>query len=729
MSTGDLRQNLQSAISLHQAGKLDGAAKLYRLILERDPDNLQALHCLGLLEAGTGHLQRAKSLVARALEIQPTNIQVLENYATILFQSQEYAGALEICRRALQSSKNSVACLYVSAIALYKLNRLEESVGEFDRLLALAPNHVAAINERGSVLAEMKKYDTALASFQSALSLDPHYVGAHLNIGNLYALLRRYDEAVAAYGKAVRLKPDLADAWLGCGNVHVRLKRYNDALAAFDKALAINPELAGAWLGRGNVFAELKRYDAAFPAFDKALTLKPGGPFAEGARLHAKMRLCDWSNFEVESAHLEASIQDGIPTSPFAVLATSSSPEIQCRCAGVFSRTEYPRADRPLWRGERYNHRRIRVAYLSADFGDHPVSFLMAGVLEHHDRRHFETIAISYSPTTSSDLSTRVGRSFDQFIDVKDRSDAEVAEMIRGLEVDIAVDLMGHTSNSRAAILAHRSSPVQINYLGYPGTSGADYIDYIVADRWVIPEERQQYYAEKVIYLPDTFQANDSERKIADLPPSRAAAGLPETGFVFCAFNNSYKITPRIFDVWMRLLQKVGGSVLWLLADNATVECNLKKEAERRGVDAARLIFAPRIPYADYLARYELADLCLDTLPFNAGTTASDALWAGLPLLTCSGEAFASRMAGSLLRAIGLPELVTDSLTDYERLGGELANDRELMASVRAKLARNRSDHALFDTERFTRHLEAAFAAAHGRAQAGLPPGSILVPR
>jgi predicted O-linked N-acetylglucosamine transferase (SPINDLY family) len=727
MSTADNRQKLRTAIAFHQAGRLQSAAKIYRQILESEPDNFQALHCFGLVEASAGHLQRAKSLVGRALEIEPADAQALQNYATILCQLQEYDDALQVSRRCLQINPSSIACLYASAIALYKLKRLEESIGQFEGLLAVAPNHIAAINERGSVLAEMRKYEAALASFHKVLSLEPRYVGAHLNIGNVYGLLRRYDEAIGAYGDALTLQPDLADAWLGCGNVHVRRKRYDDALLAFEKALALKPDLAGAWLGRGNVFAALRRYGDALTAFDKAFTLKPDDPFAEGARLHAKMRLCDWSNFDAECAHLEASIRAGVPTSPFAVLAASASAQIQVQCASVFSGTEYPGADAPLWRGDRYNHRRIRLAYLSADFGEHPISFLLAGVFERHDRTRFETVAISYKAPEPSDVSVRVRDSFDQFIDVQERSDAQVASLIKDLEIDIAVDLMGHTSNSRTAILAHRPAPVQINYLGYPGTMGAEYIDYIIGDRWVIPEAHRQFYTEKVISLPNTFQANDSGRKISELCPSRAAAGLPENAFVFCAFNNSYKITPHTFDVWMRLLQRVPGSVLWLLADNPTVEGNLSMEAEGRGVDAARLIFAPRIPYADYLARYRLADLCLDTLPFNAGTTASDALWAGLPLVTCTGEAFASRMAASLLRAIGMPEMVADSMADYEALAAKLAGDPELMASIRMKLVHNRLSQPLFDTALFTRHLEAGFSAAHERAQAGLAPDHIVV--
>jgi predicted O-linked N-acetylglucosamine transferase (SPINDLY family) len=340
---------------------------------------------------------------------------------------------------------------------------------------------------------------------------------------------------------------------------------------------------------------------------------------------------------------------------------------------------------------------------------------LLAGVFERHDRKRFETIAISLETDNSSEMLSRLKGSFDRFIDASKQNDIEVARLLRALEVDIIVDLMGNTQNSHPAILAHRPSPIQVNYLGYPGTTGADYIDYIIADRFAIPGAQQQHYSEKVIYLPDTFQANDSKRHISDRTPSRADAGLPANAFIFCAFNNTYKITPTLFDVWMRLLREIDGGVLWLLGANPHAERNLKKEAESRGVHSARLVFASRIAYSDYLARYRLADLFLDTFPFNAGTTASDALWAGLPLVTCSGETFASRMAGSLLGAIGIPEMITHSMTDYEALASKFARDPTFRASIKAKLDRNRLTCPLFDTERFTRHLEAAYVTIRQR--------------
>ena len=351
----------------------------------------------------------------------------------------------------------------------------------------------------------------------------------------------------------------------------------------------------------------------------------------------------------------------------------------------------------------------------------------MAGLFEKHDRERFETIAMSFLPEDPSATGQRVKAAFSRFVDVSRASDREVAGLMRELEVDIAVDLMGFTADNRTAIFAHRAAPIQVNYLGFPATMGADYIDYIIADRFVIPEDKRAYCSEQVVYLPESFQANDDQRKIGETIPTRLEAGLPETGFVFCSFNNSYKINPAIFDVWMRLLKTVAGSVLWLVADSLSVQNNLRREAGKRDVEASQLIFAPRLPYADHLARFRLADLFLDTLPFNAAATASDALWAGVPVLTCAGEAFASRIAGSLLNAVGLPDLITYSMEDYEALALKLATTPAMLSELRARLARNRTTHPLFDTDRFRRHIEAAYITMWERVQRGEPPVSFAV--
>jgi predicted O-linked N-acetylglucosamine transferase (SPINDLY family) len=381
-----------------------------------------------------------------------------------------------------------------------------------------------------------------------------------------------------------------------------------------------------------------------------------------------------------------------------------------------------------LWRGEIYAHDRIRIAYLSADLHDHATAHLMAGLFEMHDKSRFETTAVSFGPDDRSDLRRRLKNSFEHFLDVRADSDQAVAELVRQREIDIAVDLKGFSQNARPGIFARRAAPVQVNYLGYPGNLGADYFDYIIADETIIPDDRRQFYSEQVVWLPDSYQANDSQRQIAATTPTREQCGLPGTGFVFCCFNNTIKIMPEMFDIWMRLLTDVDGSVLWLIDGNATASANLRREAERRGVSAARLIFAPRVALAEHLARHRNADLFLDIVPCNAHTTASDALWAGVPVLTYLGGTFAGRVAASLLKAAGLPELVATSLEQYEAMALALARDPGRLASIKEKLARNRGTCPLFNTRRFTRHIEAAYVTMWEQSQRGQRPSGFAVP-
>lgn len=720
-------ERLKKAVLLHQQGNLPDAAKHYRQLIEEDPRNFQALHFLGVIESVFGNMEQARTLMARSLNVRPQNIQFIENYATILFQSGDYKSALETCRQGLQLNDANAGLLYVAAISSFKLNQLEESLQQFDRLLSIQPNHIAAINERGTVLAELRQYPAAFASFETALRLNPNYPEALLNIANLYATLDCHDEAAAGYGRALALKPDLADAWLGLGNVFFVLTRLDDASAAYGKALALKPDLAGAWHGRGNVAFEFKRYDEALAAYAKALEIKPDFAEAASARLHTKMHLCDWTDYESECERLISSVRNGrVTTSPFAILGIPTTSADHLQCAKRYVADKYP-ARPPVWQGERYNHDRIRIAYLSTDYRIHAIAYLVSELLELHDRTKFEVIGISLGPDDHSDMRTRIAESFDQFHDMRGKSDQEAAQIMRRLEIDIAVDLNNYSGMCRPGILAHRPAPVQASYLGYPSTMGADFIDYAIVDKFVLPDDQQKYWTEKFVYMPDSYLVHDTKtkRNMPHTPPTRAEAGLPDNAFVFCCFNNAFKITPPVFQVWMRLLKAVEGSVAWLSSAGAPAQLNLRNEAERAGVDPDRLIVAPRLDRVeDHLSRHRAADLFLDTLPYNAHTTAADALWAGLPVVTCAGETFPARVAGSLLHAIGLPELVTNRLQDYEALALQLAHDPARLMAIKTKLARNRDTHALFDTARFTRHLEAAYdemVARHRRGEAPAP--------
>jgi protein O-GlcNAc transferase len=518
-------------------------------------------------------------------------------------------------------------------------------------------------------------------------------------------------------------------AQVGRGYVFYLLGRLDEAMAAYDKALAVRPDMAEAWGGRGNVSISRKRFDDAFFAYDKAFSFNPDLTSVEGARLHCKMHICDWHNLDEERENLIASVRSHkVNTTPFAFLGISRTSEDQMKCAELWISRNYPAKAR-AWRGDRYDHDRIRVAYVSADFGDHPVSYLMAGVFEAHDRKRFETIAISLGPDDSSEARKRLVAAFDRFIDVRSRSNEDVASLLRELEIDIAVDLMGHTAGARTAIFENRAAPIQVNYLGYPGTMGAGFMDYLISDPTLIPPAQRKDYLEKIAYLPDSYMPNDdSKRIISDRIFERAEFGLPKNGFVFCCFNNSYKLTPDVFDGWARILKAVEASVLWLSVANPLAMANLKKEISARGVDPDRLVFARQVAAsADHLARLRLADLFLDTLPYNAHTTASDALWAGLPVLTQIGGTFAGRVAASLLNALGLTELVTHSQGAYETAAIELATNPARLALIKDKLARNRLSAPLFNTRTFTRNIEAVYAAMHARFQAGLPPDHIQI--
>jgi len=456
------------------------------------------------------------------------------------------------------------------------------------------------------------------------------------------------------------------------------------------------------------------------------LALKSDVRFVKGDRLHIKLQLSDWTNLDAEVSDLIAAVRaHEAATPPYEFLAVATAPEDQL----IGSRqalAEQP-ARPAVWRGERYAHDRIRIGYLSADLREHPVARLAAGLFEAHDKSRFETIAFSSGPDDGSDLRHRIKSAFEDFVDVQRLSDSDLAALIRRREIDILVDLTGFTLAGRFGVLARRPAPIQVNFLGYPATMGAAWMDYIIADRTIIPAEHFQFYGERVVWLPDTYQANDDKSQTAERLPTRTECGLPENAFVFCCFNNMFKINPQIFAVWMRLLAAKADSVLWLLKTNATAERNLRREAKRRGIAADRLIFAPRIAVGDHLARHQQADLFLDTLPYNAHTTASDALRAGLPLVTCLGETFAGRVAASLLKAVGLPELITTSLKDYEELALKLARDPALVRSIRDRLGRNRDACRLFDTLRFTRHIESAYEAMWQAHQDGRAPAAFAV--
>lgn len=631
--------------------------------------------------------------------------------------------------------------LYEQAMAAQAAGRLADAASAWRALAALTGAGEAHVNH-GNVLAKLGQKDAALAAYDAALARDPRLLAALFNRANLLAALGRMAEALADYDRALVVRADMAGIWnnrgvalralsdhagalasfqraaaLDGGHVNALtniaialndLNRHDEALAAADRALAVRPGFAEALYVKGTILTACARHGEALAQYEAALAADARHPRALNGAAAAALALCDWPRVDVYRPRLEAAVLDGSAlVQPFTLLGYGAAPALQRQCAERWMTRAAP-VQAPLWRGETYNHDRIRLAYLSADFHQHPTAALMVELFERHDRTRFEITAMSFGPDDGSAMRARLVQAFDHFHDVRGQSDAQVARAMRDAQIDIAIDLNGHTLNGRPGILAWRPAPLAVNYLVYPGTTGAPFIDVILADDIVLPAGQQAFYSEAIRHLPRCYQPSDTSRTVAPTPP-RAALGLPETGFVFCCFNAGWKIAAPVFDIWMRLLAAVPGSVLWLL--EGPHAGNLRAEAVARGIDAARLVFAPKADPAAHLARHGAADLFLDTWPYGAHTTASDALWAGLPVVTVLGDQFPARVGASLLTAIGMPELIASTPQDYEMLALALARDPARLAALRQTLAQNRLSAPLFDSAAFQRDYEDALLA------------------
>lgn len=622
-----------------------------------------------------------------------------------------------------QPAADAIASDLERAMAHHRQGRLAEADAAYRGVLRVSPSHFDALHMLGVVAHQRDANDEAVVLLRQAIAADPRQAAPHSNLGLALHALRELEEALASYERALMLAPDYAEAHSNRGNVLRDLGRCEEAVASYERALALNPQNAQALSNLGNALIELSRHAAAAECFARLLAIAPDHDWALGYLLQCRMHCCAWEDFESLARRVETAVAQGKRAiTPFAFLAVADSPDLQRRCSRTYASTSA--TERPMRRPSPVDdtQRKLRIAYLSGDFHDHATAYLIAGLFDAHDRTRFEVTAVSFGPDSHGPMRRRLAKSVDRFVDVRANRDLDVARMLRAWETDIAIDLKGLTHGARPDILAGRPVSIQVGYLGYPGTMGVDYIDYLVADAFVVPAGDEVHYTESIVRLPGSYQINDRARAIAEATPSRAALGLPETAFVFCCFNNNYKITPRQFDIWMRLLQRVPDSVLWLLEDNADAVSNLRREAQSRGVARERLVFAPRVPIDEHLARHRCADLFLDTLPYNAHTTASDALWAGLPVVTCAGASFPGRVAGSLLHAVGLPELVISDQEGYEALAVRLAQSPPALAELRERLHRNRLVCPLFDTDRFRRNIEAAYLFMWDRHRRGEPP-------
>ncbi len=618
-----------------------------------------------------------------------------------------------------QAQRSQVSETVIRAVALQEEGRAEEAEKLFRAWLVGNPRDAVALYSMGVILMSRREVDAAMAMLDAGVAAAPRFAPLWFARGGALNIAARREEALASYDRAIELDPKYVAALINSGVLLRDLRRPKDALERFNRVLAIeNNEKALA-----NCGAMLEAYGATAEAmvmYQRLLAINPLYDYGLGLLAYQKRRLCDWTDHDTLRQQVVTDVMAGKRAcSALALMVMSDQAAEHQACSRTYAQQHFPISDRLLWHGERYQHDKIRIAYVSPDLREHPVGHLMAGVLERHDKTRFETYAISLGSDDQSRLRARMIKAFDHFIDAEMMETRQIAELMRSLEIDIAIDLGGLTTDTRTAIFSHRPAPVQVNYLGFPGTMGTDYMDVILADRQVIPPEHQRYYNEKVVYLPDSYLPTDASVKISDRTPSRTECGLPETGFVFCSFSHDHKISPDMFDVWMRLLLQVPGSVLWLMSRKDEAVQNLRKEAQARGVAPDRLIFAGRVPLVeDHLARYRQADLFIDTYPYNAHTTAADALMAGLPVITCVGHAFPSRVAGSLLHAIGLSELITDSLDDYEALALALAEQPNRLSEFRARLLINRGIYPLFDTAMFCRNFEQTLSQIHTGQQA-----------
>lgn len=677
-------------LTFHRAGQPARARELYREALALQPRHFDALHLLAVIAAQSGNAPEAISLFDQALAVNPKAAVVHFNRGNALQESGRHALALD----------------------------------SYQRALALEPDYPEAHFNSGRALSDLKRLDDAIASYDRAIALRPGYVRAHFNRANALRSLDRLAEAVEGYNAALAHDPRHADALNNRATTLRDLGRFAEAIADYRRAVALKPDYADAWANLGSTYLDVKEYAAAAEHLDRAAALGSQAAHMHGNRLHARLHVCDWRDVEALTTDLVQRVTRGeVATQPFPLLAMIDSPALHRRASEILAEWRWRKHGKTLLGPiQSHTHSRIRLGYFSADFHEHATAYLMAELFERHDRSRFETVAFSFGPNQDDAMRRRLAAAFDRFIDVRARSDRDIAALARELEIDIAVDLKGYTGDGRPEIFAYRAAPVQVAYIGYPGTTGMAEMDYLLADRTLIPEASRQHYSERIVTLPHSYQVNDARRAISDRAFTRAELGLPASGFVFCCFNGNYKILPATFASWMRLLRQVDGSVLWLLGDQPASIVNLRREAAKHGIDGQRLVFADRRPLADHLARHRAADLFIDTLPYNAHTTASDALWAGLPVLTCMGQSFASRVAASLLGAVGLPELVTTSEYEYEALALALAREPARLEQLKRKLAANRASAPLFDAARFAADLERAYVQMHARRHAGLAP-------
>ena len=716
-------------IAFQEQNKLEEAVEAYKKALAIKPDYVNAYYNMGIALQEQSKLVEAIEAYRKVLDIKPDYAKAYYNMGIVLKEQNKLGEAIEAYKKALAIKPDYVYAYNNMGIVLLEQSKLVEAIEAYKKALVIKPDYVEAYYNMGNALKEQNNLEEAIEVYTKALAIKPDDATVYYNMGNALKEQNNLEEAIEAYGKALVIKPDDADAY---NNMGIALKEQNkckEAIEVYKKALAIKPDYVEVYYNMGNAFKEQNKLEEAIEAYSKALGINPNHEAARTQKLHQQAHICNWNGIAKDINLVpELGISETY-AAPFILLSLEDAPDRHLIRSEIYTKANFSQKTLPPKARPSKRPKRIRVGYFSTDFNEHPVAYLIAKVLEQHNRDQFEVFGYSLHSDKKSEIQQRLEKSFDNFADVQSMSDRDIALRARQDEIDIAVNLNGYTGRARTGVFAYRAAPIQVNYLGYPGTMGSNFMDYIVADRFLIPSESQKYFNEKKLYLPNTYLPTDNSRELSKKKITRSDMGLPDDAFVFCCFNNNYKISPNEFDIWMRLLSKVENSVLWLRQSNQFSIINMKKEAQKRNVDPSRLVFAGKVPMDEHLARQRLADLFVDTFTFNAHTTAAEALWAGLPLVTKVGLGFAARVAGSLLNAVGLPELITETEQDYEVLILELATNPTKLAGIKEKLATNRLTQPLFNTELYTKHLENGYNQAYQNYFDGNLPQTIEVPK
>jgi predicted O-linked N-acetylglucosamine transferase (SPINDLY family) len=730
MSNHFLAQCIGAANAAIAEGQYAVAVDWCKRAIRSMPRFPEAWYNLGIAYRGLGQQEQSLEALKRTDALSRDNPDAQNSVGLQLLELGAWREAERCFSRAISLAPGFAFAHSNLGMLREKQGRLDDAEASIKKAIELQPDLAPAYVNLCCLLILRNFFESAEAAARRAIDIDPLSAKAWTSLAVAQCGRRKPEEAEAAACAAIKLDPVSSEAWVNLCDVFSMQKRYESAESAARKAIELAPESSIAWRKLGQVLVAVKKHKDAADCFARCLALDPQADAVRGEMVNSRMQICDWSHFSADLEAMNQQFGRGKSVSsvtPFLILALTTDSAIHLKASKLYAAGqsferfhlgEIPRLPR---------RDRVRIGYYSADFHNHATAYLMAELFELHDKRQFELVGFSFGPDFQDEMRQRVSAAFDQFIDVRHRSDREIALLSRELGIDIAIDLKGYTQDCRPGIFASRAAPIQVSYLGFPGTMGVGFMDYIIADKTLIPPSSQSCYSEKIVYLPNSYQVNDAQRDISLRVFTRDELGLPSSGFVFACFNNSHKITPPTFAGWMRILSRVDDSVLWLFETNPEVVGNLRKEAASQGVEPCRLVFAKSLPLPDHLARIRIADLFLDTLPYNAHTTTSDALWAGLPVLTCPGESFASRVAASLLNAIDLPELITPTQLDYENTAVDLAKHPDRLRAIRQKLVLNRNVKPLFDSRLFTRHIEAAYLAMYERYQSDLPPDHIDV--